>query len=153
MAHTEPPIRRTLMTMVLVACGAAVLVMSAGSFVYEVLTYRQTTVRNLSTIGQMIAANSTAALAFNNPDDAREILSALKVERHIVAAGLYDAEGALFATYPAGLPAAALPRAPGASGYREEQAQLIVVEAVVQGGRRLGTLYISSDMNALYERL
>src|SRR5882762_7502447 len=109
MPRRETPIRRTLMTVILTTCGAVVLVMSAGSFIYELLTYRQSTVQNLATVGQMIAANSTAALAFNNADDAREVLSALKAERHIVAAGLYDAHGALFATYPASLPAAALP--------------------------------------------
>jgi PAS domain S-box-containing protein len=141
------------MTMVLVTCGAVVLVMTAGSFFYELLTYRQSTIRNLSTIGQMIATNSTAALAFNNPDDAREVLAALKVERHIVAAGLYGSDGALFATYPAGLSPAALPTAPGAPGYRQENGQLIGFEPVVQGGRRLGMLYLDSDMKALYERL
>jgi PAS domain S-box-containing protein len=149
----ETPIRRTLMTVILVTCGAVVVVMSAGSFLYEFLTYQQSTVRNLSTVGQMIAANSTAALAFNNPDDAREILSALKVERHIVSAALYDSSGALFASYPAALPTVGLPAAPGESGYREDRGHLVGFEPVAQGGRRLGTLYLNSDMNALYERL
>jgi PAS domain S-box-containing protein len=153
MARGETPIRRTLMTMVLVTCGAVVLVMTAGSYFYELLTYRQSTTRNLSTIGQMIATNSTAALAFNNPDDAREVLAALKVERHIVAAGLYGSDGALFATYPAGLLPAALPAALGAPGYRQQNGHLIGFEPVVQGGRRLGTLYLDSDLNALYEHL
>ena len=153
MTTRETPIRRTLMTVILITCGAVVLVMSAGSFIYELLTYRQSTIRNLTTIGQMIAANSTAALAFNNADDAREVLSALKAERHVVAAGLYDTNGALFATYPSALRAAALPATPLALGTRVERGHFISFEPIVQGGRRLGTLYLDSDMKALYERL
>ncbi len=153
MARRETPIRRTLMTVILITCGAVVLVMSAGSFIYELLAYRQSAIQNLTTTGQMIAANSTAALAFNNADDAREVLSALKAERHIVAAGLYDASGAVFATYPENLATAALPAPPFVAGSRQERGHLISVEPVVQGARRLGTLYLDSDMNALYERL
>ncbi len=153
MPTPEAPIRRTLMTVILITCGAVILVMSAGSFVYELLTYRQSTVQNLETVGQMIAANSTAALAFNNADDAREVLSALKAERHIVAAGLYDSRGALFATYPADLAIGVVPVAPLADGSHQQRGHLIRLEPVVQVGRRLGTLYLDSDMNALYERL
>ena len=36
----------------------------------------------------------------HNPNDAKEVLSALTAERHIVAAGLYDKSGTLFAKYP-----------------------------------------------------
>ena len=153
MARAEAPIRRTLMSVILITCGAVILVMSAGSFVYELLTYRQSTVQNLATVGQMIAANSTAALAFNNADDAREVLSALKAERHIVAAGLYDSRGTLFATYPADLAIGVVPVAPLADGSLQQRGHFIRLEPVVQGGRRLGTLYLDSDMNALYQRL
>src|SRR5262245_43863977 len=134
MPHPEAPIRRTLMTVILITCGAVILVMSAGSFVYELLTYRQSTVQNLATVGQMIATNSTAALAFNNADDAREVLSALKAERHIVAAGVYDSRGNLFATYPADLAIGVVPAAPPADGSHQQHGHLIRLEPVVQGG-------------------
>ncbi len=152
MSRSETPIRRTLITMMLVTCTVVVLVMSAGSFVYAMLTYRQSTIRNISTVGEIIAANSTAALAFNNPDDAREILSALKGERYIVAAGLYGSNGALVATYPPKLSRQLLPASPGEPGYREEHGHLIVVDAVAQRGHRLGTLYLNCAMYAALDQ-
>jgi hypothetical protein len=101
-------------------------------FAYDFLTYRRSTLHNLATLGAAIAANSTAALAFDNADDAREVLSAFRAESHVVAAGLYTRSGKLFASYPtadAALPAAlAVP-----DGYRFEQGHLIGVQPVVQG--------------------
>ena len=72
------------MAVILLTSGV-VLLLACGTFLtYELLTFRQTMVRNLSTLAQVIAANSTAALAFDNHDDAKEVLSALAAERHIV---------------------------------------------------------------------
>ena len=96
----DTPIRRKLMTMMLVTSGLVLLLTSAAFVTYEVVTFRQTALRQLATLGQVIAANSTAALAFANPDDAREILAALRAERHIVGATLYDGQGQPFARYP-----------------------------------------------------
>ena len=59
-----------------------------------------------------LTANSTAALAFANQNDAEEILSALKAERYVTSAALYDKDGKLFSKYPANLPDRALPVAP-----------------------------------------
>jgi signal transduction histidine kinase len=114
---------------------------------YEVVTFRRATLKDLSTLGRVIAANSTASLAFANEADAREILSALRAEPHVVAAALYDQNGRVFSRYPADLPPDALPAAPGRDGYRFEGAFVVGLEPVAEAGnRRLGTLYVQSDM-------
>ncbi len=84
-------------------------------------------------MSQAIASNSTAALAFDNADDAAAVLAAFKADPHIVAAALYDAHGKLFATYPRGLPAARFPARPGAAGYRFGRAALIGFQPVAEG--------------------
>src|SRR5437016_2386543 len=114
------PIQRKLMTMILVTSGV-VLVLTCVAFVsYELLTYRRTAIQQLSTLGEVIAAESTGAVAFENERDATEILAALKAERHIVAACLYDNRGRLFSRYPAAAPNTLFPAAPQADGYRFE---------------------------------
>jgi signal transduction histidine kinase/ActR/RegA family two-component response regulator/uncharacterized membrane protein affecting hemolysin expression len=151
MPHGSRPIQRTLITALLLISGAVMLTTAAAFFAYDFLTYRQATVRSLATLGEAIAANSTAALAFDNADDAREVLGAFRAESHVIAAGLYTRSGTLFASYPAAH--AALPAALSAGdGYRFEQGRLIGVQPVVQGGHRMGTLYLTSDMGAIYER-
>ena len=84
----DAPIRRKLMAIMLLTSGLVLLLTCAAFLGYELLTFRATAVRELSTIGQIVAANSTAALAFRNSDDAREVLAALKAEPSIVAATL-----------------------------------------------------------------
>jgi len=146
-------ITRKLMTAILTT-SATVLVVTCGTFIaHELVTFRQSMRSTLSTLGEVIAANSTASLAFDNPDDASQVLSALAAERHIVAAALYDRAGALFATYPNTAAPAAFPTRPDRDGYRFEGASLIGHQPVAIGERRLGTLYLQSDLGAMYERL
>src|SRR5258706_2386015 len=146
------PIRRKLMTVMMLTTGAVLLLTCSAFFTYEFFTFRQASIRQLSTLGEIIAANSTAALAFGDRDNANEILAALKAEKHIAAAGLYDKEGNLFSQYPAGRPVGTFPLQPDDGGYRFEQAHLVGFQSVVQGNRKLGTLYLKSDMEAMYER-
>ena len=84
MLFKDSPIQRKLMMVVLLTSGTVSLLTCTAFFAYEFLTFRQTTVRQLSILGDVIASNSTAALAFDNHDDAVEVLGAFKVARHIV---------------------------------------------------------------------
>jgi signal transduction histidine kinase/ActR/RegA family two-component response regulator len=147
------PIRRKLMSMVLLTSGVVLLISTAATFTYELLTYRQSAVGNLTTLGEIIATNSTAALAFENVEDARGILSALRAEPHIVAAGLYDQSGRLFATYPEDLPANRLPARPTAHGFQFAHSHLVGFQPVAENDKALGTLYLKSDMGAIYDQL
>ncbi|HVZ63611.1 MAG TPA: ATP-binding protein [Lacunisphaera sp.] len=147
------PIRRKLMTIILLISGA-VSVLTCGAFVaYDFLTFRESLLAGYTLRGRMIAANSTAALAFENVDDATEVLSALAVDPHITAAGLYDRQGRLFARYPAKLAVAALPARPDGAGFRFDRTHLVVFTPVAQGDHQLGTLYLQSDLKAVNERI
>jgi PAS domain S-box-containing protein len=148
----DTPIRQKLMAIILLTSGAVLLLTCLLFFTYEFLTFRRSMVRQNSTIGKIVADNSTAALAFQNGDDAREVLGALKAEPHIVAAGLYNKAGKLFSKYPANLPDAAFPDAPAEDGYRFEHSHLAGFQPVVQGDLRIGTLYLQTDLGAVYER-
>jgi signal transduction histidine kinase/ActR/RegA family two-component response regulator len=151
MRSNSTPIQRTLMGVLLLTSGAVMLTTSAAFCAYDFLTFRQQTLRNLATLGEAIAANSTAALAFENQDDAREVLAALKAEHHIVEATLFTRAGVRFATYPGGTDTAVAIQQQ--DGYRFEKGYLVGVQPVVQGQRRMGTLYLKSDLQALYQRL
>lgn len=152
MRLNDTPIRRKLMTVILVTSGAVLLLTCTAYFAYEYVTFRQTAVRQIFTLGEIVAANSTAALAFDDREAADEILAALRAERHLVGAALYDSLGNLFSQYPADLPPGALPAAPGPEGFRFGPSSLAGFQPVVHRDRRLGTLYLRTDMGAMYER-
>jgi PAS domain S-box-containing protein len=154
MLFGSSPIQRRLMAMLLLTSGTVLLLTCTAFAAYEYLTFRRTTLQQLSTVGEIIASNSTAALAFQNPDDAAEILAALAAEPHIVAAALYTDAGALFCSYPLSMKTTEFPAAPGEDGLRFESAAAIGFLPVIQeGNRRLGTFYLKSDLGALNERL
>lgn len=154
MGAVSTPIQRRLMTMLLVTSVTVLLITCAAFTAYEYLSFRRTTLQQLSTIGEIVASNSTAALAFENPDDAEEILRALAAEPHIVAAALYSDSGRLFAYYPAGIDVSQLPAGPGPDGLRFESGAAIgLIPVVQQDEHRLGTLYLNSGLGALNERL
>lgn len=149
--HT--PIRRQLMAMLLLACGAVVLLTSATFFVYDFLNFRRSTIEQITTLADVVGANSTAALAFESADDAREILDALRADPQLRAAGLYNAEGRLFARFPSTLPPTALPDRPPPDGHRFDANHLAFTRPVFRGDKRLGTLHLESDLSAFYRRL
>lgn len=149
MSLRDVPIQRKLMLIILLSCGVVMLLMRGAFSTYEYVIFRQAMVRQLSTLGEILAANSTAALAFENPGDAREILSAVQAEKHIVAAILYDQSGRVFSRYPLTLDPTSIPNAPGRDGYRFVDSHLEGFQPVVQHDRRLGTLYLKFDSGTI----
>lgn len=143
------PIRRKLMLILLVTSVTVMLLMRGSFFAYEYLTFRAATVRQLATLGGVVAANSSAALAFQNPADASEVLAALATEPHIVGAALYSADGDFFAGYPTDLPPRVFPEKPAADGHRLTASMLEGTYPVMQRDRRLGTLILRFDTGAM----
>lgn len=152
MSFKDIPIRRKLITIILLISVAVMVLTRIVFFAYEFLAFRQATIQQLSTVGAVIATNSTAALAFENQDDAREMLAALKAEQHITAAALYDARGKLFAKYPADLSDVMFPAMPGRPGYHYQHSSLIGWQRVIQGDKNLGALYLQLDTWVMMRR-
>jgi signal transduction histidine kinase/CheY-like chemotaxis protein len=153
MSRGAAPIRRKLSTISLVSTGAALLLTSALFLAGEILAARSASLQQLRILSEAIASNSTAALAFDNPDDARSILAAFRSDPHIVAAALYKDDGRVFVTYPETVPEGAVPGTAGSAGYQIAGSAVIGVAPVREGQRALGMLYVRSDLSAVYDRL
>src|SRR3989442_13493989 len=98
MTLKDQPIRRKL-TIVILLTSIAVLLLTCGAFVaYEVVTFRRGLAENLTTLAQITAENISAAVLFENQKDADDLLSALRIERNVVAAGGFNKAGGMFTT-------------------------------------------------------
>lgn len=146
-------IQQKLMRAILLTSGLALLFVFVSYITYEFFTFRQNILNQLSTEGKIIAANSTAAIAFESEGDAAEILAALKVEKNVVAACLYDNQGNLFATYSTPSFTGSFPAAQQKEGYNFRKNYLEIFTPVLQKDARLGTLYIRVDMEPFYNRI
>jgi signal transduction histidine kinase len=152
MLFKDIPIQKKLMRIIFLISAVVLLITCITFFVYEFYAFRKTTTEKLSTIGKIIASNSTAALAFDDHEGAKEILTALKTEPNIVAACIYDDNGKLFSQYPSGFDANAFPAKPESEGYHFINLYLEGYQPIVEGTRQLGTLYLKSGLGAMYER-
>ncbi|HVU25660.1 MAG TPA: ATP-binding protein [Opitutus sp.] len=148
----DRPIKQKVTLMVLLISSAVILLSCAAFFGYEFVTFRQATVQHIATLGEIVGNNSTAALAFDTPRDAEDILSALRAESHITAAALYTRDGRLFAHYDRAGSQSVPPDTPGPDEFRFTADSLLSFQPVMEGDRRLGTLYLSTDLEAIYAR-
>lgn len=148
------PIRRRLMIMLLVTSGAVLALTCAAFILYQYESYRVVARHTVQTLGEVIASNSTAAVAFDNPSDETDVLAALHAEGRVTLAAVYDSAGALFAHYPAHAPPTAFPPHPGSDGVRFDAGTLIYYLPIRQGGNaRLGTLYLRWDLASLHREI
>src|SRR6266550_1915909 len=92
---------------------------------------------NIGVLAQIVGSNSTAALAFDDPKNAREILAALAAEHQITAAAIYDQKGQIFASFPEALPVGQFPEHPGPDGHKFDRTHLIMFQPILQSGTRL----------------
>ena len=146
-------IKRKLLAIIMIASTVALLLVSAGFVTYEAVTFRRTMVADLTTLAEVIGNRSTAALTFQNRDDAKESLGALCFKKHIAAAALYDQNGNLFATYTASNAAPVLfPKKPESDGARFEPDKLIVFQKIILTGDVAGTVYLQSDLHEQTDR-
>ena len=146
-------IKRKIMAVTMLTSIVVLGVAVTAFMTYDLITFRESIRRSLTTLAQVTAENSTAALAFGNEKDATETLSSLRLEPQIVAAALYDGDGKLFVQYPTNLPASSFPDAPSMDGYRFEMGHMLLFQGARRDNNLLGTLYLKSDMRFFYARV
>ena len=90
-------IRQKLTVMLmLISCG--VLLLAAAAFVtWDFYRFRADMEADLRTQAQLVLENTDAAVEFNDPDAAGEMLEMLEVPPHTQIACLYLPDGTLFA--------------------------------------------------------
>ncbi|HUK83072.1 MAG TPA: CHASE sensor domain-containing protein, partial [Verrucomicrobiae bacterium] len=121
---------------------------------YQFIAARYEAVYELGSLANVIEANSTAALATQDPSAAVEILNSLRTNPGVLSARIYRNDGSLFAEYER--PGATVPTLRPEQlidGHRFVGWQLIFSRRVRSSNRTLGTLVLRSDMHGQYTRL
>src|SRR5438045_2675023 len=102
MPFQDLPIRRKVTAVIMLTSITAMLFTAAAFMVYDYRTHKREMVHSLSISSSMIAESSSVMLAFPSQSEANTLLASLhRADEHIVAAALYNANGQLFARYPA----------------------------------------------------
>ncbi len=149
-------ILRKLTWMNMLVSGVALL-LACGAFVaYDLISFRESMVRNLSIQAQIVGSNSVSALLFNDSQSAQKTLSALSASPNIVAAGIYTKEGRPFAAYGRGGGGEVTQLPPDPSPKTQlpfRDSRIVVLRPIVFQEKPAGTVYIQSDLGELFDRL
>jgi signal transduction histidine kinase len=137
--------------------GAVLLVACLSFLLYDFYTFKVGVTRNLSVQAEIIASNATSALVFNDPRAAETTLSALKNSPSILYAGIYTADGQLFAEYRRDQSIHAYPL-PSRPTKRTQirwfgDRQVTSVNPILLDGKPVGLVFLRSDLRSLFNRV
>ena len=146
-------IRRKL-TLVTVFVSTLALLVACGAFTaYEVVSARGDTAESVTSIAEVIAANSWASLAFGDRKAGQETLAALRGQEEIAAACLYTKDGQVFAWHRRNTTVAATPPPPRPPGVYFGSGTVAIHRDVTLDNDRIGSLYIEADLSKSYARI
>jgi PAS domain S-box-containing protein len=148
----DMPIKQKLLAIIMSVTAAALLLSGLGIVIADSVLFRSGMQRDISALAQIVADNSTAALAFDDPKTATETLGSLRARPHLVAACIYRPDGAVFATYVR--PGASTECPPGNASDEMlfTSAGLMVRRPIALDQRRIGTLVLLYDLGEISER-
>ena len=141
--------------LIIMAVVAPALVLSCVAFAtYDLVVFRDSTKKDLTTQAEIIGSNLTAALGFGDHEAAEEVLAGLRAKPNIVAACIYSADGKLFAAYRRNGAATTLP-VPNlrTEGIRRESDHLLVLQPIQGPSGTIGSLYLESDLREMRLRV
>lgn len=148
----ELSIRRKLI--VVIAMGSAIVLLLANGalFVLDALAYRTDLQERLESVAEVAGRNSTAAIEFNDPATATELLASLETQPDVRWAAIYDGDRALFAQYTSE-PALAPPPSPPDRSVAFSREGVAIARPIILDGRRIGTVSVLGGLDGLYARL
>ena len=146
-------IRQKLFAGVLLTTLSALLISGSVMVLYDLRDYHERLTQDLTTQSNLLGLANVSALQFNDRKVANESLATLAARPQILATAIYNARGALFASYSSAENSAdKFPALPEGEGQRVEGDNLIVFRRIVDQNEILGTIYIKARYQ-LYERV
>ena len=148
----DVPIRRKLLAITMVTTAAALLVAGAGIVLTDSYLFRGYLERDLDALAHITSDNTTAALKFEDPATASEILHALRARPHLLAACIYRPNGTVLAEYIRRGSKDACPPADTRNRMWFTDKNLMLTRPVMLQERPIGSLTIEYDLAEIGER-
>lgn len=141
-------IHRKMLVVMLATAAFALLLTAAAMLYYDLRSFRQLWVTDLTAQADIIGFAATPAIEFEDRQAAADYLESLKGKPSIIAAAIYSANGSRFATYTAtGGKAVEFPALPALDGYSVKGNELDLFKRIVSGQEILGTVYIKAQFD------
>jgi len=143
------PIHQKLVALALVVTAFALGLAMLALALFDIWRYRETATEEVAALAGVLAENTAASVAFDEPDSAAEVLRSIRVRDVVVKACVYLPDGRLFAGYTrqSGSECAGRP------SPTQSWSRLGASAAIVRNARSLGTVYVERDLSDLRRRL
>ena len=140
------PIKQKLAAITILTVAVSLLLAGIGMVISDYFLFRAGMKKDIEALANIVGSNSTAALQFDVPENAKYTLETLKARPHIVVACIYKEDGSTFAHYArSGSPDTC--SAPAESeDVRFAKGELIASHPIRIENRRVGTLVLHYDL-------
>jgi len=162
----DTSIRNKLTLIIMMTCGVALVLGAVALGIRYAAAEQDNLAHHMAILTKIVATNSTSALAFKDPEWAWQTLAALEADPGVTTADVYDAQGALFASFQTRresdgrrgaakehLDPAATSEAPERSGLLLTAESLSISRPIVLDGERIGTIVLTADLKPLRDSL
>lgn len=147
-------IKTKLMVLTMLAVMTAMSLACLGFVINDIRLIRADMTQQLTALAEVLGANTSAALTFDDSETAEQLLASLKMQHVVDSATLFDVDGKLFATYVADDASdGESPTHPDVEGYEFRGQHLHVVQPVVENGEQIGSIYIKGNLDGIRKQL
>ncbi len=147
-------LKHKLIAAIMLTCVGALLLTGIIFTAWEWTSLRHTMVLNLSTHADILADGCKAAIAFDDADDANDLLHTVETIAAIQVACVYTRDGRRFATYARADTTAPIPDSndlPGSHAFVGNF--LTLTRPISLDSEQIGTICITSNLDSLNDRL
>ncbi|MBE9469413.1 MAG: response regulator [Bacteroidetes bacterium] len=148
-------IKFKIVGLVLIISSVSLILSGLIFYAYDRTQFEVKSIRDLTTLAEVIGDNNTANLFFNSKDEAIKILGFLSSYKHIREASIFNKNGDLFAEFkrdPSFSTKISLPSTHKDSTIFNNNS-LIIFKPIYLDNEVIGTIYINSDLEEFSERI
>jgi len=146
-------IQKKMLSILLFSSISGLVIAAFLLLVFEVTDFKKNAQNELSTMAQLIANRSTAALSFHDTELAKENLSSLEQLAIVQSACIYDIQGQIFTSFKVstfqGIPC---PKHYIGQSTYFDQTLLYIYNLVELDDETLGVVYIQADLESSFLR-
>jgi PAS domain S-box-containing protein len=148
------PIKRKLMLVIMLTSTVALLIATVAVATFGWRIVRRAMVNDLEAVADIVGANSTAAISFNDTDAAEETLASLKTRSEIVSARIYGREGKVLAKFDRGGPVGPVKEARENTVVAADTGRYLqIVRPIRLDGEIIGRVQLRADLQQRKARL
>ncbi len=147
-------IRRKLTAAMVGVTITALILMALFFLSYDVAAFRQNLVKTLSGLTDALGKNCTAALIFDNKEDAEKTLQALAFDPAVMTGCLYDDKGESFALYNRNAADHAAPTIPPLDYSPHMDGSFVtLLRPVIHDEKQIGTIFVKASLEGVQDHL